>query len=290
MRQYKSFVGFFCSALLALVSSRAKAADYVLAASGPISSISSDSSTFDGTNFGVLPPLFDVDRLAGGTFMATYRFSTVTPALGSFAFYPLSASSMLNYDLLDASGQLVHHGGDSSDPIAILQNNSGTAPFTVDQVLLGAFVNSITGLLVPTPLYGPTGDVFSSGDIIVFGNVDGSVDYLTDLAIPTDAATYLAFPEMASRMVLEFGDGDYSKMVDPFQYAVTYLEYDIAALTVTPVPEPATVILLMSAMLIIGFHRHCGKTRHVHRLPVVLLSSSWNAHQRDPMLPRSWIR
>jgi hypothetical protein len=252
MRVYKLPTSFLWAVVLggvAIACPLASGADYILTASGPITSILSESSTFDGTNSGVLPPLLDDVGLAGGTFEATYRLSTVTPQPGSTASYALSPSSMITFDLRNAGGQLVHHGADSSNPSAYVANNYGGAPYTVDQVLLDAVVNTVTGSNIPTPLYSATPDLISVADFNCAGYVDASVNYLSDLSIPTDAATYLAFDHKNFDVFLEYGDGDYIDRVAPYQYAVAIMQYDITALTVTPVPEPASAALLGTAVL-----------------------------------------
>ena len=67
---------------LGAVSPMARAADYVIVASGPLVSATSDSSTFDGTNHGTLPPVLDLAALEGGSFTATFQFSSVAPLPG----------------------------------------------------------------------------------------------------------------------------------------------------------------------------------------------------------------
>jgi hypothetical protein len=84
------------------------------------------------------------------------------------------------------------------------------------------------------------------------GFVDGGVDYVTDLSIPTDAATYLAFPTPGRcfGVLLEFGDGDFIDQVGPYQHAATELRYDITSLSVTAaVPEPAGMLAALAAAL-----------------------------------------
>ena len=75
------------------------------------------------------------------------------------------------------------------------------------------------------------------------------------MAIPTDAATYLAFPTKLFAVLFEFSDGDVFSTVNPYQYANITLHGDITTLTVTPVPEPATILLLTPALPIFGFTR-----------------------------------
>ena len=147
--------------------------------------------------------------------------------------------------------------------MALVSNNNGAAPFTADQVLLSSSVESITGLHRPAPRYGATPDFLSLADFNVGGYVGNGVDYLTSLAIPIDAAPYLA-PPLQNRMfdvLLEFGDGDYGDYGDrvgPYQYAGTQLTYNITAVTVTAVPEPTAAALALSAA---GVVATCARRR-----------------------------
>jgi hypothetical protein len=247
--------------LIALAGSAAPATDYEITASGPLASILNDTSTSDGTTRGTLPPMLDLNRLDGGSFRATFRFTPVAPVAGPTASYALSATSgMTRYELLDPSGQVVHRGSNPSEPMALVSNNNGAAPFTADQVLLSSSVESITGLHRPAPRYGATPDFLSLADFNVGGYVGNGVDYLTSLAIPTDPAPYLA-PPLQNRMfdvLLEFGDGDYGDRVGPYQYAGTQLTYNITAVTVTPVPEPTAAALALSAA---GVLTACARRR-----------------------------
>jgi len=118
--------------MLAITCPIASAADYEMVVSGTLLSAFSDSSTFDGTNHGTLPPILDIAALEGGSFSATFRFSTVTPLPGSFALYDLAPPSGMTFDLLNSSGGVVHHGSDPSEAIAIVANNYGSDPFMVD--------------------------------------------------------------------------------------------------------------------------------------------------------------
>ncbi len=246
-----------CAGILGLVSRAAGAADHEVTASGTLLSVLSDSGTFDGTAAGTLPPLLDLGRLQGGSFRATYRFTQVRPESGTTAFYELSASSgMTSYELLDRDGLVVHRGGSPSGPVAILSNNYGGAPFVVDQVLLGSEGHTITGLNLPAALYSPRPDFISHADFNLAGYVGAGVDYLSGLSIPTDAATYLAFPAAGRsfNVGLEFGDGDYIERLAPYQLVSTQLQYDITTLTVTAVPEPAACLLL-PALAVLGLRR-----------------------------------
>lgn len=265
-KSFASVVSVLIAGVVGFAAPASYAQDYRVVASGPLVSVTSDSRTFNGTTVGTLPRLLDDARLAGGSFRAIYAFSQVTPTAGTEAFYELSApSGMTSYELLDSSGAVVHRGTNPSEPVAILANNNGGAPFIVDQVVLGSRVNNVTGLRVPAPLYGATPDFNSFADFNFAGYVSGGVNYLTDLRIPTDAATYLAFPgpPLPNRMfnvVIEFGDGDYLDRVAPYQYVTTQLQYDITALTVTAVPEPGMAGLVIVPLCVLGMRR-VGKAR-----------------------------
>ncbi len=237
------------------------AAEFEVVATGPLASVQNDASASDGTTAGPLPPIFDLARLQGGSFRATFRFSGVTPGPGSTAVYDLGPSSgVTTYELLDPAGAVVHRGTGPSEPVAIVSNNFGGAPFTVDQVLLGSVVNSVTGWNVPATRYSPTPEFHSVAHLDVNSYVGNGVNYLSDLAIPTDAATYLAFPTAnagrAFYAIAEFGDGDFVNRAGPYQHALTQLQYDIAALTVTPVPESGLACLLVPFLWASGMRRH----------------------------------
>lgn len=247
--------------LIGFAATAAGAQDYQVVASGPLYSVTSDSSTFDGTKTGTLPLLLEDGRLAGGSFRATYAFTQVTPLTGAEAFYELSPSSgMTSYELLDATGAVVHRGGNPSEPVAILSNNYGGAPFTVDQVLLGSRVNDVTGWRVPAPRYGDAPDLNSFADFNFASYVGDGVNYLTDLSIPTNAATYLAFPgaPLPGRVFdvnIEFGDGDYLERAAPYQYVTTQLQYDVTSLAVTVVPDPAAAGMALLALAVFAVRR-----------------------------------
>jgi hypothetical protein len=231
--------------LLLLICSIARAGDYEMTVSGPLLSAISESSTFDGTNHGALPPILDIVALDGGSFTATFRFSTVTPLAGSFALYDLlPPAGMTSFDLRNSSGAVVHHGSNPSEAVAIVANNDGSPPFVVDQVLLGSNVNSITGSVIPAPIYSPPGDLIQASDLNFAATLNGD-DYVTDLSIPTNPATYLAFPYRVFDLLIEFGDGDYIDQIGPYQLIDTIVQYEITSLTVTPVPEASLVSLLI---------------------------------------------
>jgi hypothetical protein len=226
-------------------------ADYRITASGTFSTATPFSETFDGTVFGELPPLLDVSPLEGGSFNATFQFSTVTPTSGAAttAFYEIPGESNgMTFDLFDSSGQLVQHGSNRANAVAILSDNSGGAPYTVDQVLLSSDIDGLAGTNFPAPLYTPPGEVLSVADFSWYGNVSGGANYIADLSIPIDAATYMGFPTRSFDVYLSFFDGD-PNAVGPYQYADLLISYDITTLSVTEVPEPGSAFMLASVLL-----------------------------------------
>jgi len=247
-------------AIVAAVCSTGIAADYEMVASGPLVSVLSESSTFDGTNHGTLPPALDLGALDGGSFTATFQFSTVTPIPGNIAGYPLlPPAGMTSFDLRNAAGQVVHHGGGPFDAGVTVENNYGAAPFSVDQVFLASQVSSITGSIIPAPIYSPPGDLILATDLSFSGYVSGGTQYLNDLSIPTDPAIYLPFPNRTFDLLIEFGDGDYIDQIGPYQLVDTIAQYEITSLTITPVPEAGLVWVLLPAAPAVAMRRRCAK-------------------------------
>jgi hypothetical protein len=239
-----TFMGLLCPT--------ARAGDYLMVASGPVISTSPEtfSSTFDGTTrtTNSLPPILDVGRLAGGSFRAAFHFSTEY-TIGDF--YDLRPPSGITFDLLDSSGGVVYHGSNFSEPIAILSNNYGGAPFTADQAALYALGDSPDGLVIPAPLYGPS-SVFSNAGLNYSGYVSPGIDYLSDdVNIPTSASTYLAFPTKILDLVIQFQDGDVNQ-IGPYQNDSFDAQYNITAVSVTAVPEPRSDSLLLMAMAVVA--------------------------------------
>lgn len=242
--------------ILAAICPTAIAADYEMIASGPLISASSDSSTFDGTNHGMLPPALNLSALDGGSFTATFRFSTVTPIAGSLALYPLlPPAGMTSFDLRNPAGQVVHHGSGPFEADATVENNYGSPPFSVDQVFLASQVNSITGSIIPAPIYSPSGDLILATDLSFSGYVSGGTQYLTDLSIPTNPAIYLAFPNRTFDLLIEFGDGDYLDQIGPYQLIDTVAQYEITSLAVTRVPEAGLISVLFPALSAVAIRR-----------------------------------
>ena len=226
-------------------------ADFVLTVTGTFQSFYNETERFDGTNYYTndLPPLFDVDRLRGGTFSANFRFPDVTSIPnGNFADYNFAAPAGLGYTLYDASGAVVDVGSSSSDPFARVFNNfvftnSSNPPF--DEVAFFAFVNDVTGLRIPTTRYGTDQALYAIQSGIFFsGDGSGSNDYiLQNLGIPTDLATYLSFPNKFFTTGLEYDDGDVFGDT-PYQTISTFLSYGITGVKLSAVPEPGSAVLV----------------------------------------------
>ncbi len=234
-------------AVLKLVCPVAAASDFEIVASGPYFSTQESSETFDGTNTGTLPPLLDLTRVEGGSFRATYRFPSLAPPSGQDVVYsPGPPYGLTSFELLDSSGLVVYSGGDPFDNFINVQDNDGSIPFRSDQVFLASSIGTVTGADIPTPIYSSPPDILLNGGFNFFGPVNPDINYTSDLAIPTDAVTYLSFPFQAFDFIMVFGDGDYIDRVGPYQYVDVQLQYDVTALTVKQVvPEPATMALLV---------------------------------------------
>ncbi len=245
------------TAALLSVAGAARAADYLLTATGNFESSYHESYCFDGTTStdGHLPSLFDTVRLEGGSFVATYRFSTSTPpASGDFTTYIFDSLAGLSYSLLDPQGAVVHVGSNSSEAFAFVFNDNANFG---DRVSFFAFVNSVTGLVTPPALYVPVPEIFAiQSDLYFSGDVTSGSDFITSLALPTDAATYLNFSSMKFRPSMGFNDGDGFGLVgDPYQYIESSLQYGITNVTVTAVPEPVSSVVLLVGILTMLFRR-----------------------------------
>ncbi len=233
------------------------AQDYLITISGPYRTFANEGYSFDGTNNGTLDPIYNIPRLTGGTFSATFRFQAVTnPPPGDFAGYDFTPPAGLTYDLFDSTGALVHRGMSPSNAGATVTNNfsfNGNPPG--DSVSMFSFVTNVSGLLTPAPLYGP-GEVGAIQSSIGFGGVvsPGS-DYLTDLSIPLSASTYLSFPNRTFRTAAYFGDGDFFDFIDPYQYIETSVTYGITSVSVMQVPTPGAAGVLTLAGLMVARRR-----------------------------------
>ena len=79
-----------------------------------------------------------------------------------------------------------------------------------DSVRLFSFINAVTGLTAPAPIYSPSGQLGALQSAMLFSDdVTPGTDYLTDLSIPLNAATYLSFPNSRVCVGAFFGDGDF---------------------------------------------------------------------------------
>jgi hypothetical protein len=240
-------------------------ADYLLTATGTFRSFDNETDRFDGTNNYVNDPspLFDVDRLRGGTFTATYLYPDVVayPTRNN-ATYNFGTSAGMSYILYDASGAAVHVGSSSSSPFALIFNDAFSPP--VDQASFFAFVNDVTGLRIPSIHYGGDQALYAYQSGLVFsGQVSGSNDDLHDLGVPTDSATLLAFPNRTFRTGFEWDDGDVFGDT-PYQTISTLLTYDITGVRVSAVPEPGSAALAVSggaALVVAGWARRRRITR-----------------------------
>ncbi|GEM_PF-1325203 len=231
---------------LAACAGSANAEDFIITVSGTYQSFFNDGFNFDGTNTTPLAPLYDIPRLTGGTISASYRFSAVTnPPAGSFTSYDFAAPAGMTYELFDAMGALVHSGTSPSDAFAFVFNNSASPSGMEDGVSLFSFVNTVTGLTAPAPLYSPSGELGALQSAMLFsGSVTPGTNYLTDLSLPLDAATYLSFPNSRVRVGAFFGDGDFLDQADPFQYVETSVSYSITSVSISQIPTPGAASVL----------------------------------------------
>ncbi len=237
---------------LAAMSTTAHAQDYLITVSGTYQSFSNDGFNFDGTTITPLGPLYDIPRLTGGTISATYRFSAVTnPPAGTFTSYDFTAPAGMTYQLFDAMGALVHTGTSPSDAFAFVLNNNASPSSVTDGVSFISFVNAVTGLTAPAPLYSPSGELGAlQSAMLFFGDVTPGTDYLTDLSLPLDAATYLSFPNSRVRVGAFFGDGDWLDQAAPFQYIETSVSYSITSVSISQIPTPsAAAVLALGGLL-----------------------------------------
>ena len=81
-------------------------------------------------------------------------------------------------------------------------------------------------------------------------------DFIPSLAVPTEAAAYLGFSTKTFTAAMSFNDGDvFGFEGGPYQYVESYVSYAITNVTVTAVPEPSTLVMLLVGMLTIFFRR-----------------------------------
>ncbi len=237
------------------------AQDYLITVSGPYRSFTNDGGFFDGASSGPLDPIYNIPRLTGGTFSATFRYRAIaSPDTGDFTGYAFAQPAGFTYDLFDSAGSLVHRGTAPTSAGATVGNNLsflGGAPN--DFVNLFCFVNSVTGLVTPAPIYAAEGEVGAIQSIAGFsggvGPASGGAEYITDLSVPLSATTFLSFPERGFTAGAYFGDGDFLNFEDPYQYIETSVNYDITSVTVTQIPTPGAAGVLALAGLVAAGRR-----------------------------------
>ena len=126
-QRFTLFCLVFFSTLPGVSGGAAWGLDYEIIASGPLNYTYNYSSTFDGTTFGTLPSFLHLDRLQGGSFRATFRFTQMPAHGGNDTIYFLSSSSgVTSYELLDASGVVVHQGSNPAQRRHLCRTTTGT--------------------------------------------------------------------------------------------------------------------------------------------------------------------
>ncbi len=259
-------------ALLALP--QAASADVVLSLGGTYLAPNDDpnvgqtysSDRFDGTDYfyNDQPNLFDLGRLAGGTFTATLRFPTDVPknpassaTLGFYLFDPGTVS--YTFTLFDRAGAVVHAGASGPDGTSgrgVVMDNFAL----LDGVQLVAEVDtssSLTGLVTPLVLGGET-DLYSGAGIDFASN---DLNTLSGLAIPTDLASYQRFN--GALFVASAIFATYSPDESQYSEVFSGVTYRVDTLSVTAVPEPSAAVLMLTgglAALGLAAGRNRGKS------------------------------
>ena len=244
------------------------AADFILTVSGtylgpndnPNEGFTYSSDRFDGTDeyFDDLPNLFNLSRLAGGTFAATFRIPTGgTPGQGSDstrALYSFAPGTVgVTFTLFDASGAIVHNGasGPGTTGLGVVENNYGSL---VDAVQLGTNSfdtnTTVSGLVAP-PLLGGETDLYGGAAVLFESN---NLSALSGLAIPTDLATYRRLQGAA--FVASAGIDTFSPDGDQYAEVLSGVSYRITDVAESSVPEPSSAILVLTGGLtVFGFAR-----------------------------------
>ncbi|MDG3008084.1 PEP-CTERM sorting domain-containing protein [Paludisphaera mucosa] len=233
------------AALLAAVLAPAPAAaDHLITFTGAFDDSDYSSSRWDGADQfeDDLPPLFDLTRLGGGSFRATFRVPEVPPVdeysgVANFEYHPPAPLALV---LLDAAGGVVHRLGGGLYELDVenfrRQGRPGSPPQRANDVSFYAVPDGLAGLDAPPELYGPNRLAFGE---IAATFADGSRP-LGDVSIPLDGATYLDFDGRELRVYLAVANGDPSGD-GPNLYVYTQLVYQITGASVAPaaVPEPS---------------------------------------------------
>jgi hypothetical protein len=102
--------------------------------------------------------------------------------------------------------------------------------------------------------------VFQSS-IVFGGTVSATTNYLDDLSIPIDAATYLSFPSSRFSIGVEWTDGDPFDDIPPYQIIDTFVSYDITGVRVSAVPEPGSALLLATGLAALSLGTRLGRRR-----------------------------
>lgn len=251
-------VALFAAALLALAVAPA-AAGHLVTFTGTFDYSDSFSTRWDGTNQfeDDLPPLFDLSRLEGGSFRATFQVPDVPPVDedSGFATFEYDPPTPLTLTLLDAAGDVVHLLGGGLYGLDVenfsTPGRPGRPPLRSNNVSFYAATDGLSGLIAPPELYGP--NRFAFADIAAYF-VDGTRP-LGDVSIPLDGSTYLDFDEREFEVSLAVTNGDPGGD-GPNLYVSTQLVYRItgASVVTAAVPEPASLTLLGTGALVLIGH------------------------------------
>jgi len=254
MIHLKSAYGLFLLTLgTSVVVAPSAAAEHAITFTGEFEGSFYFSTRFDGTTYfnEDLPPLFDVARLDGGSFSASFVLPQIDPIFpGAYDFVP---SIPLTFTLYDTAGEVVHRGVGSITEAGVQNDAEGRDPRSprTDSVSFdGAIEGDASGLSLPPESYGPNA-VQESYFLLDFGTRfvagGGPID---DLSIPLDGDTYLAFDGRSFGLYLMIGNG-VADGPDPFLYVYTSLSYTVTGASVAPsaVPEPGGLALLGTAFI-----------------------------------------